>query len=119
MIQVIFKDLESSDLARQIARARVLSVIDRFPGLSDSRITITLSMQNSPHQAGPDEFTVKAHCHDGPYRGLTLEKSGPTLYLALAEVVDHMLELLTRHRDRVLARRRKKARARAEQRLRA
>lgn len=110
MIQVIFKDLESSDLARDITREKMQAVAARFPDLLASRLTVTLSMQNSPVQPGPDFFTVKAHCHSGRYRNLTLEKSGPTLYAALAEVADHMLELLNRFRGRTRSRRRKPAR---------
>ncbi|NJL23972.1 MAG: HPF/RaiA family ribosome-associated protein [Calothrix sp. SM1_5_4] len=110
MIQVIFKDLETSELAREAAIERIDAVVERFPDLADARLVVTLSMQNSPIQAGPDEFTVKVHCRGGRYHGLTLEKSAPNLYAALADVVEHMLERLNRFTDRVRIKGREKAR---------
>ena len=118
MIQVIFKDLDTSELAKEVALDRMQSVVDRFPDLSESRMAVTLSMQNSPIQAGPDVFTVKVHCRGGRYRGLTLEKSGPNLYAALADVVDHMLERLNRFGDRSRVRSRESARRIARRRRR-
>lgn len=110
MIQVIFKDLEKSELAAEAAVSRLQDVVDRFPGLSAARMTVTLSMLNSPLQPGPDLFSVKVYCRGGRYRGLTLEKSAPNLYAALADVVEHMLERLNRFGDRARVRRRLKAR---------
>lgn len=110
MIQVIFKNLDKSELARESAVERIETVVQRFPDLSMSKISVTLSMENSPLQAGPDLFTVKIHCRGGRYRGITLEKSAPNLYAALAEVVDYMLERLNRFGDRARVKDRSKAR---------
>jgi|GEM_PF-310175 len=116
MVQVIFKDLEKSELARESALERIEAVVNRFPDLSEGRLVVTLSMQNSPVQAGPDVFTVKVHCRGGRYRGITLEKSAPNLYAALADVVEHMLERLNRFGDHARVKGRKKARKLARKR---
>ena len=67
-------------------------------------------MENSPLQAGPDLFKVKLHVSRGRYDGITVEKSDSNLYVALAEVVDHMLEVLNRFGDRARVKERKRAR---------
>jgi len=116
MTQIIFKNLQKSELAKEVALERIDVVVERFPDLSSSSLVITLSMQNSPEQAGPDEFTVKVYCRGGRYRGITLEKSGPNLYAALADVVEHMLERLNRFGDRARVKGREKARKLARRR---
>jgi ribosome-associated translation inhibitor RaiA len=58
-------------------------------------------MDNSPAQPGQDLFKVKIFVSRGRYDGITLEKEDSNLYIALADVVDHMLEALNRYGDRV------------------
>ncbi|MGE4131567.1 MAG: HPF/RaiA family ribosome-associated protein [Bdellovibrionales bacterium] len=100
MIHIKFKDLKPSELAKEIVLERLEPVLQRFPDFGQCRVSVTLSMENSPIQAGPDVFTVKLFCHNGRYRDVLIEKSAPSLYGALAEVVDHMLERLNRFGDR-------------------
>ena len=89
MIQINFKNLERSELTRISVRERVEPLIEKFPDLSESKIQITLEMENSPVQAGPDRFKMKLHISRGRYDGITIEKANSNLYVALAEVVDH------------------------------
>lgn len=110
MIHITFKNLDKSEMAREAATGRIESMIEKFPDLTKSRIDITLEMDNSPTQAGPDLFHVKVHISGGRYDGIRLEKSAPNLYLALADVVDRMLEKLNRYGDRARVRTRNKAR---------
>jgi len=100
MIQVKFKNLEKSQLAVEIVNERFESLIEKFPKLNNSKITITLEMENSPLKAGPDHFQVKVYISNGVYSGITLAKSHSNLYLALADLVDHMLEVLNRFTDK-------------------
>jgi ribosome-associated translation inhibitor RaiA len=110
MIQIKFKNLEKSEMAREEAQGRIEALIGKFPDLSKCKIQITLEMENSPLQAGPDLFKVKLHVARGRYDGITVEKSDASLYVALAEVVDHMLEKLNRFGDRKRVQERAKAR---------
>lgn len=110
MIHVKFKNLEKSELAREAAQERIETLIAKFPDLGQSRIQITLEMQNSPTQAGPDVFKVKVHVTRSRYNGITVEKASPNLYVALADVVDHMLETLNRFGDRKRVKERRHAR---------
>lgn len=110
MIQIKFKNLEKSDLAQDATQERIESLIEKFPDLNKSKIQVTLEMENSPLQAGPDHFKVKLHVFRGRYDGIIVEKSDPNLYVALAEIIDHMLEVLNRFGDRARVKERKLAR---------
>ena len=110
MIQVKFKNLDKSEMAREAVQDRLEILSDKFPDLGQSKIQVTLEMENSPTQAGPDLFKVKIHVARGRYDGITIEKSDSNLYVALAEVSDHMLEALNRFGDRARVKERKRAR---------
>ncbi len=109
MINIVFKNLESSELARDAVREKLAGPLEKFPDLEDHRTTVTLSMENSPHQAGPDLFTVKIFIRGAKYGELVVEKSSPSLYLALADLAEHLLEKLNRTGDRQRVRSRKVA----------
>ena len=110
MIQIKFKNLDKSEMAREAAQEKIETLVIKFPDLNKSKIQTTLEMENSPAQAGPDVFKVKLHVVGGRYDGITVEKTEPSLYMALAEVVEHMLEILNRFGDRARVKERKKAR---------
>lgn len=110
MIQIKFKNLEKSELISENVEKRVEGLMGKFGDLKGSKIQVTLEMQNSPLQVGPDLFKVKLQVFRGRFDGILVEKSDPVLYVALAEVVDHMLEVLNRHGDRLRVQERKKAR---------
>ena len=100
MITVVFKNLDKSNLTKEAVITRLQETIDRFPDLAGHRMTVTLSMENSPQQAGPDHFTVKIHVRGKKYRDVLIEKSAMNMYLALADVNEHLLERLNRMGDR-------------------
>jgi len=110
MIQVKFKNLQSSDLIRAIAAERIHCVVSKFPQLQDKVVTVTLEMENSPAQPGPDLFSVKVHFRDRRHKSLTIKKSSTELHSALAEVADHLLESIHRFEERDRSRRRKASR---------
>ncbi len=100
MIAIKFKNLEKSEIVKTVVEERMDTLLEKFPDLGQSKISIQLSMENSPKQAGPDLFKVKVHISKGRYSGVTCEKSDGNLYVALAEVIDHLLECFNRHGDR-------------------
>lgn len=110
MIEVKFKNLEKSELAKDVVNERLETLIAKFEDLETSKISVTLEMENSPIQAGPDVFKVKIHISNGRYRGTTVTKSDANLYKALAEISDHMLEKLNRAGDKERVRERARAR---------
>ncbi len=115
MIQIKFKNLEKSEMAREAVAERIETLIQKFPDLSASKIQITLEMENSPSKAGPDFFRIKLHVARGRYDGITFDKADANLYVALAEVVDHMLEKLNRFGDKLRVKERTKARKIAQE----
>lgn len=110
MIHVKFKNLERSEMARAAVEERIDTLVNKFPDLNKSKIEVTLEMENSPAQAGPDFFKVKFHVSRGKFDGITVEKENSNLYVALAELIDHMLEKLNRFGDRSRVKERGKAR---------
>lgn len=114
MIQIKFKNLEKSELAREAVLERVETLVKKFESLEGSRISVTLEMENSPSQPGPDLFNVKLHISSGRFRGVTVTKSSSTLYKALADMMDHMLERLNRAGDKDRVKKRTKARQLAQ-----
>lgn len=110
MIQLKFKNLKRSDFLAQSVHDRFQPLIDKFDDLKESPIKIVLEMENSPIQVGPDFFKVKLYISQGRFAGIKVEKSNSNLYVAIAEVVDHMLEVLNRFGDRERVKQIKKAR---------
>ena len=53
MLTVVFKNLDKSDLVKDAVVTRLQETIDRFPDLARHKMTVTLSMENSPQQAEP------------------------------------------------------------------
>lgn len=100
MINVVFQNLEKSQMTKEIVAERIGTAIERFPDLQDSDLVVTVTMENSPTQAGPDVFGVKVRSKGGRYGGILLKKSASNLYAALAEVCDYLLERLNRFGDR-------------------
>ena len=115
MLRIVFKNLDRSELARELVEERLEASFQRFPDLRSNQIQVTLEMENSPTQAGPDVFSVKLHISSGRYQGITLEKEGQNLYQALAEVNEHLLERLNRFGDKNRAKMRRNERKFASQ----
>jgi ribosome-associated translation inhibitor RaiA len=110
MIQVKFKNLGKSEFIKTSVIERTEPLIEKFEDLRSSKIQITVEMENSTQKAGPDHFKVKYHIAGGRYDGITVEKSDANIYVALADVLDHMLEVLNRFGDRMRVKERQKAR---------
>lgn len=109
-MRILFKNLEKSEFAHEAVEERLGDLVEKFPRLAHHRITVTLSMENSPKQPGLDAFTVRVLIVGREFSGITLAKTAPTLYLALADVRERMLEILNRagDRKRVIQRRRER-----------
>lgn len=109
-MKVVFKNFHRSEIVENIVRERVGGVIDKFPDLAQSDIMVTLSEENSPFQAGPDEYGVKLIARGGRYRDLVLKKSSQNLYIALAMVIERLSERLKRHSERTHSKWRRESR---------
>jgi ribosome-associated translation inhibitor RaiA len=111
MIQITFRNMENSPLVKSAVLSRLQPLLAKFEELKMAKIFVTIEMENSPTQAGPDLFNVKLHIANGRFREITLCKSDSNMYKALAALVDHMLEKLNRSIDRKRVKSRSKSRA--------
>jgi hypothetical protein len=100
MLEIAFKNLQPSQLVRDTIFDRILPHVSKFPDLQSARIRVTVEMENSPAQAGPDDFSIKLQILSGKYRGVVLSKKRNNFYLALADVADLLLERLNNRGDR-------------------
>ena len=112
-MKIVFRNMDRSELARDIVRDRMEPAFEKFPNLRKGDVSVTMTMHNSPVQPGPDLFAVKFVCLSGPFQGLVMEKRAPNLYVAMATLVDHLLETLHRFGDRKKAQRIRTARVEA------
>lgn len=110
MIQIKFKNLDKSELAREAVEERLAAMIEKFGAIVGQSYSSHTRDGKLTDSSQASVFKVKVHISRGPYKGVTIEKSEPNLYAALAEVVDHMLEVLNRYGDRIRVKQRKQAR---------
>ena len=110
MIQVIFHNLEKSELARTAVLERIQDTVDRFPELSEHKLVITLSMDNSPSQPGPDLFGVRLQITGRKFNNIIVEKRSANLYLAISDLCESLLERLNRRTDKIRVKSRTQAR---------
>ena len=111
MVRIIFKNLEKSKAAKEVAEEKIQEVIEKFPLARPRRVLVTLGMDNSPAQAGQDVFKVRTEVVGGKYHGLILEKDATDLYKAVALVREGLLERFNRFSDRLRTKQRKELRS--------
>ncbi len=100
MINIIFRGMSKSEFAHDLVKERIESVVERFPDLSGCKINLTVRAENLPLRAGPDLFNVRFHCSSGRYTGIIMEKKAISLFVALADLVEGLLERLNRVGDK-------------------
>jgi ribosome-associated translation inhibitor RaiA len=116
-MKIVFKNLEHSDLVKKIVEDRFESLAGKFPQLRSHKMIITLEMENSPVKAGKDSFSARVLIDGRKYRGLSFTRTSSNLYVAVAEAVDGMLELLNRAGERYRVRSRRQTRKVKQQQL--
>ncbi|MCB0418489.1 MAG: hypothetical protein KDD39_12630 [Bdellovibrionales bacterium] len=95
-MKVNFKNLRKSELIRETIESRLKDDFERFPELRPDLVEVTVSMENSPYQAGPDVFGVKLRVVKGRYRGVILQKKSTSFYRALGKLNRGLVERLNR-----------------------
>lgn len=110
MLQIVFRNIKHSEFIKAAVYDKIETTYERFPDLRDSRVRIIVTMENSPTQAGPDEFKVKLVSRGGRYKNLIIEKAAPQFHAALADLTDHLLERLNRFGDKLRMKKLRQAR---------
>jgi len=101
MLKIVFKNLESSQLAKNAVEERIRPIIDKFPSLEGHSVTLTIEMENSPKQAGPDFFSVSSLVMGRIYKELKIKRTSLSSYIANAAQTDALNKLLSRESDRL------------------
>ncbi len=109
-MKIVFRNLGKSSVAKSAVKERLGDMVEKFPRLVNHQIVVTLFMENSPAQPGPDSYGVKVLIRGSKYRDIALTKSASSLFHALAEVREHLLEVLNRFGDKCRVARRRKER---------
>ncbi len=110
MIGVKFKNFKKTESLQNIVENKIGGVIEKFPELKSSRVSVLVEMENSRTQAGLDVFKIKLCVLNGAFKNLIIEKSDSNFYKALAEVSDSMLETFNRFGDKQRIKKRNQAR---------
>jgi len=100
MLTVTFKNVESSQIAKDLVFERFGLLIEKFPDLENHRLQVFLSMENSITKAGLDEFAVKVVVSGKKYGGIVLQKANQNLYRALDDLFEIIADKLNRKGDR-------------------
>ena len=100
MIQVIFHNLEKSEMVRNVLGEIIEGTLEKFPHAERGKVQIYASKENSLTQAGKDHFTVKLVVHTKYLKPIVLTKGAESLYQAAALVSDKLLETLHRAFDK-------------------
>ncbi|MEZ4750450.1 MAG: hypothetical protein R3B54_07425 [Bdellovibrionota bacterium] len=107
-MKVNFKDLRPSELILETIEERLKDDFKRFPDLRSEAVEVTVSMENSPQQAGPDVFGIRFRVLKGRYKGIILQKKSQSFYRALGKLNKSLVERLNRAGEKVRTRSRKK-----------
>ncbi|MFZ4404048.1 MAG: HPF/RaiA family ribosome-associated protein [Pseudobdellovibrionaceae bacterium] len=100
MLKINFKNLEKSELAKEIVTEKLSEVLFKFPEVLDHKLQVTLSMDNSPLKPGPDMFEVMLSIHGEKYKNIIIKKKAKNLYLAISETKDSLLQALNKSGDK-------------------
>jgi ribosome-associated translation inhibitor RaiA len=100
MVQVVFKNMETSTLAKNVIQERVSHIVKKFPTLADHKITMTLEMYNSPKQAGPDMYSANVLVTGKTFKAIRLKKTSENFYHAIAVLMDRFVYTISKKSDR-------------------
>jgi ribosome-associated translation inhibitor RaiA len=94
MVKVIFKNLERSDLIREIASEKVEKALQKYAVVDPLASTVVLSREHSREHTGVDEFSVKLMVGARGHKPVIVEKRSTSITQALASVLDRAMDLL-------------------------
>ncbi len=116
MINIFFKNIEKSQLAVDIVKERINRVSAKFPDLKTHTINVILFVDNSVVRPGLDSYGIKLLISGKKYGGIIIEKTNQSLYTALDEIIDVILEAINRKGDKQRIRNRRVQRSQKLQR---
>lgn len=95
MLKIVFKNIEPSQMARDILVERIAPILKRDPSLKECSVTIMLETENSLSQDVPDLFTLSLSAADKVnQKDLIIKKSSENFYHATASLAESLNKLL-------------------------
>ena len=102
-MKFVFKDGLQSEFVKHAMEYHMDHLQEKYPELENSEATVTLQMENSPIQAGPDAYTVKIRLSGSKrLKGISLKKTAKNFYVA----VNDAFHTLTRKISNKISKRR-------------
>jgi hypothetical protein len=92
MLEIGFKNLAVSELAKDAVCEKIDPVLEAIPELSQAKCLVTLEVKKSSRESGPDFFKAHFKVEGGPFHGLSLEKQALSLYVALGDLAENLLQ---------------------------
>lgn len=95
MLKIVFKNIEPSQMARDILVERITPALKKIPSLKDRSVMIKLEMENSPSQEVPDFFTLSLRASGkANQKDLVIKKSSENFYHATAALAESLNKLV-------------------------
>jgi ribosome-associated translation inhibitor RaiA len=110
MVRVVFKNLEKSDMIRDIVGSKILHSLEKFPSLAKATATTIVSRDEARNKNGDEHFSVKLILAGNGIKPIIIEKSSNNLYQAVSIAADSAHEILHRASTRIRERTRLKQR---------
>lgn len=94
MMQIKFKNLEPSQLAKEAVQEKMASLYSEYDFLNFCRIRVNIELMSNRSVDRPDLFAVSFHIVEGKCVGLKLQQSDPNLHDALGRLVEQIRQRL-------------------------
>jgi ribosome-associated translation inhibitor RaiA len=97
MLNIILRNVEDAEQARQLVHERFEPLVRRFPDLREHRITVVL--EEDPDRRGRHgsrSLSVKATVDGSRYRAMTLARMTDSLHAGIADVAARLRTMLNR-----------------------
>ena len=90
MIELFFRNMESTEYARQLVLERMGEMLDRVPRLANHKFKVELERIDSGFGPEPDYFKVHVQVKGMLVRQMQLSSKHPSLYRALADICEEL-----------------------------
>lgn len=97
MVKVIFKNLQKSDMVREIVTEKVQHVLSKFPDLKNAAATVFVEMENSLTHPGKDDFRIKLIMASRGNKPVVIQKESDNFYQAASVLADRLFDVLHRY----------------------
>ena len=99
-MEIQFVRLKKSSAVIEAIEDRMTPIFEKANIDYQRKVKITVAMENSPVQAGPDLFRVRMRIKTGIFRNLIVEKADMNFYKALSSLAESVSTTLQRNKGK-------------------